>query len=48
VWALFLRGLINTGLLPQKWPKFNDRLFEDQVDSGTAPLDTPEGRKDAV
>lgn len=36
--GLFHRDMINTGLLPKKWAKFYDRLFQDRSDSDYVPL----------
>ena len=36
--GLFHRDMINTGLLPKKWSKFYDRLFEDRTDSDYVPM----------
>lgn len=36
--GLFHKEMVNTGLLPKKWSKFYDRLFEDRTDSDYLPM----------
>jgi uncharacterized protein (UPF0332 family) len=36
--GLFHREIISAGLLPKKWAKFYDRLFEDRTDSDYVPM----------
>jgi uncharacterized protein (UPF0332 family) len=36
--GLFHQEMIKTGVLPKKWAKFYDRLFEDRTDSDYVPM----------